>query len=95
MTRIVVRFALAAALVVAGWLAGAAQTTAPDFVLLVETQQDSAETKTTIKCVEGCGLTWIERGVNPASSVMPEFSFKCSPPETCTSARVGGWIRRR
>lgn len=95
MTRTALGLMLAAALVMAGWITGRAQTTAPDFVLVVETLQGNpTETTTTIKCVEGCGLTWIERGLNPNSSVMPQFSFRCAPPETCTSSRVGGWIRR-
>ena len=95
MPRMALGLTLAAVLVMAGWMAGRAQTTAPDFVLVVETKQgDPTETTTTIRCVEGCGLTWIERGLNPNSSVMPQFSFRCAPPQTCTSARVGGWIQR-
>lgn len=93
MARIVVRFALAAALVMTGWMAGGAQTAQPDFEISVETTLgDSAET--TIKCVKGCGLSWVERGVNPRASVMPSFTFRCTPPQSCPSGRVGGWLQR-
>jgi hypothetical protein len=93
MTRMALGFTLAAVLLMAGWTAGRAQTTEPDFVLVVETKV-GVSAETTIRCVEGCGLTWIERGLNPNSSVMPQFTFRCTPPETCTSARVGGWLTR-
>lgn len=94
MTRIAVGFTLAAALVMTGWMAGRAQTAEPDFEIVVETTllEDSAEA--TIKCVKGCALSWVERGVNPNASVMPQFTFRCTPSQTCLSGRVGGWIRR-
>jgi hypothetical protein len=93
MIRIAVGVTLAAALILTGWMAGKAQTAEPDFEIVVETTLgDSAET--TIKCVKGCGLSWVERGVNPNASVMPQFTFKCTPSQSCPSGRVGGWLRR-
>jgi hypothetical protein len=92
MTRIAVGFTLAAALVMTGWMAGKAQTADPDFEIVVETKLgESAET--TITCVKGCGLTWVER-VSPNARVAPQFSYKCTPVQTCRSGRVGGWLRR-
>lgn len=100
MTRIVVQFGLAAALVLTGWMAGRAQMTEPDFVIEVETKAGDLR-ETVVKCVQGCGLAFIERGVNPASSPMREFTFRCNhnpatepSPATCTSHRYGGWLRR-
>jgi hypothetical protein len=100
MTRIAGRLTLAAALVMTGWMAGRAQTTEPDFVIEVETK-GGALRETVVRCVQGCGLAFIERGLNPHSTPMPQFTFSCNhepatmpPPEKCTSLRYGGWLRR-
>jgi hypothetical protein len=90
MTRIAIGLTLAAALVMTGWIAAKAQTAEPDFEIAVETKVgDSAET--IIRCVKGCGLAWVERGVNPNARVAPQFSFRCTPAQTCSSGRIGGW----
>lgn len=93
MARTALGITLAAALVMSGWIVGSAQTTQPDFELIVETQV-GAQSETTIRCVKGCVLSWVERGLNRNATAMPEFKFRCTSPETCTSARVGGWIER-
>lgn len=94
MARIVLRFALAATLVLTGWLAGTAQMRDPDFEIAVETRIGANRTDTTIKCVRGCSLSWVERGVNPRAAAAPEFRFGCTGQAACSSARVGGWLQR-
>lgn len=93
MRRIAVGLTCAAALVMTGWIAGRAQTPEPDFEISVETTLGNGA-ETTITCLKGCGLSWVERGVNPRASVMPQFTFRCTPTQTCASGRVGGWRRR-
>ena len=89
MKRTVVRILVAATLVGLGWAAGKAQSTQPDFELVV----DAPAGKTSIECVRGCGLLWVERGVNPASQLQQTFTFSCSGPERCSSRKVGGWVK--
>jgi len=49
---------------------------------------------TTITCVKGCTLAWVERGVNPNSQPLLTFSYRRTGPtvERCSSGKVGGWI---
>jgi hypothetical protein len=89
MVRRVFTGVVAMALVGVGWVAAKAQTPAPAFELIV----DAPVGPTTIKCVRGCTLMWVERGINPNSTPQPAFEFACSGLATrCSSARVGGWI---
>lgn len=90
MARRVLTGVVAIVLVGVGWVAAKAQTPTPTFELVV----DAPEGPTTIKCVRGCTLMWVERGINPNSSPQPSFDFACSSSTTrrCSSARVGGWI---
>ncbi len=90
MTRIVLRAAVLLAAMGMGWAVTKAQSTEPAFELIV----DAPVGATTITCVRGCTLAWVERGVNPNSQPMPTFSYKCSGPnvERCSSRRVGGWV---
>jgi hypothetical protein len=71
-----------------------------DFVIEVETKAGDFR-ETIVKCVQGCGLSFIERDLNPNSTPMRQFTFRCNhnpatdpPPETCYSLRYGGWIQR-
>jgi len=89
-SRTAVRIAIAAGLVGLGWVAGKAQTSQPDFELVVDTPVGA----TTVECRRGCDLAWVERGLNPNSKPMPTFQFECSGSERCSSFRIGGWIRR-
>ena len=75
--------------VVLGWTLGRAQTTMPDFELVVDASGDF----TTIECRRGCELAWIERGVNPRSRPTRTFQFNCTGGQ-CSSGAVGGWVRR-
>jgi hypothetical protein len=89
---LILRGVLALALVSAGWIAAKAQISEPDFELIV----DAPAGETTIECVRGCGLMWVERGVNPNGSPSPTFTFRCEGGnvQRCSSSRVGGWIDR-
>jgi len=84
------KLTVAVALVAAGWGVGRAQTTTPDFEVIV----DAPVGETRIECVRGCRLSWIERGLNPGANASPTFTFACSNTGDgrCSSARVGGWI---
>lgn len=90
MTRIFIRGVVALALIGAGWVAAKAQTPSPEFELIV----NAPAGETSIECVRGCTLRWVERGFNPNDEGSPTFSFKCSGAtvERCSSARVGGWL---
>lgn len=91
MRSIALRLAVAAGLVALGWAAGRAQTSTPDFELIVDAPQGSVA----IQCVRGCELAWTERGVNPRANPMPTFSFACQGPGElrCGSGRIGGWVK--
>ena len=82
--RIAGQCAIALILVFAGWVVGRAQTTAPDFELAV----DAPSGETTLKCLRGCELVWVERGLNANASRMATFTYKCTAPR-CSSGRIG------
>jgi hypothetical protein len=92
MSRRTIRLAIAAGLIGLGWAAGKAQTAQPDFELIV----DASASETTVTCVRGCELAWVERGVNPAATPIPTFTFKCSNSlgPRCSSGKIGGWVKR-
>ena len=85
------RIAITVGLVALGWAAGRAQTSTPDFELIVDAPQGSV----TVQCVRGCELAWTERGVNPRAKPMPTFAFNCEGPAQlrCGSGRIGGWVK--
>jgi len=87
MALITVPIAVAAILVFLGWTVGRAQTSAPAFELVV----DAPGGETTIQCVRGCKLAWVERGVNPNAAPIPTCTYRCTG-SRCSSARVGGWL---
>lgn len=91
MATMVRRMIVALTLIGLGWVAAKAQApeSAPDF----ELQVDAPGGPTTITCVRGCKLVWIERGVNPNAAPQRAFDFACSA-SRCSSGRVGGWISR-
>ena len=92
MTRAIAWIALLGAAVALGWITGSAQTSEPDFEIVV----NAPEGETTIQCVRGCDLAFVERGVNPNSKPMPTFRFQCrgTVHSRCSSMKVGGWIRQ-
>jgi hypothetical protein len=89
MTRILLRGVVALALVGFGWMAAKAQSTTPDFELVV----DAPSGATSVRCVRGCSLAWVERGLDPNSGAFPTFDYSCTAPR-CASGRIGGWTTR-
>lgn len=89
MARVLLRAIIAIALLATGWAMARAQTPQPDFELIVDAPSGS----TTITCVRGCTLMWVERGINPDNTPHESFSFSCTGAR-CSSAKVGGWIDR-
>ena len=89
MARLCVRVAVVLGLLATGWMAAKAQNASPDFELIVEAPGGA----TSIRCVRGCNLAWVERGINPDSRPVERFDFSCSAPR-CSSSKVGGWIAR-
>jgi hypothetical protein len=87
MARTALRVALALGLLGTGWIAAKAQTTAPTF----ELQVDAPGGETSIRCVRGCKLAWVQRGMNPNDSPQPTFEYRCTGAR-CGSGLVGGWI---
>ena len=92
MAKIILRATIILAALATGWAVASAQMPEPDFELVVDAPVGS----TTITCVKGCSLMWVERGINPRSHAMPEFSFSCRGGDVtrCSSRKVGGWITR-
>jgi len=91
MVRAGVRIAMIAALLCIGWLTGKAQTSQPDFEIVV----NASSTETSIECVRGCELSWVERGLNPNSGTMRTFRYACHGGigPYCPTGKVGGWIK--
>ncbi len=78
-------------LILAGYMAGRAQTTTPAFEIVV----DAPGGETFVRCVKGCTIKWVERGNNPASKPIPAFRFACNSGTgggRCSSGRIGGWL---
>jgi hypothetical protein len=62
MARTVALILFAVVLVAIGWIAGVkAKSSSPDFALIV----NAPGGETTVECVRGCKLAWVERGLNP------------------------------
>jgi hypothetical protein len=89
MRRVVVQFAVGVMLLGLGWKIGRAQSTQPDFELIVRAPVG----ETTVECSRGCKLAWVERGVNPRSKPTATFTFACSGETVghCGSGKIGGW----
>jgi len=79
---------IAALLLLAGWTVGKAQTSAPDFEIVVT----ASSTGTAVKCVRGCNLSWAERGLNPHAKAISEFEYSCKGGSPCSSGTIGGWL---
>jgi hypothetical protein len=92
MKWIAMRLLLAVALIGAGWTIGRTQTSLPDFELRI----DAPEGGTSIECVRGCELAWVERMEPSVTKPEETFTMKCGGTRDgrCRSGRVGGWIRR-
>jgi hypothetical protein len=75
-----------------GWAAGRAQAPAqPAFEIRV----NAPTGETTIECVRGCTLAWVQRGVIPSDVPQSTFTYSCSgaaAPPRCGSGLIGGWL---
>ena len=77
-----------------GWVAALiAQDTQPDFEIVV----NAPAGETTIECVRGCNLSWVQRGLIESAKAEPKFPFSCGGAgatvvSRCSSGKVGGWI---
>jgi hypothetical protein len=89
MARRAIIVASALVLVLIGWVAGRSQTAAPDFEFTV----DAPSGETTVECVRGCELLWVERGPAPTAGHSKKFVYSCGAIR-CGSGKVGGWIVR-
>ena len=98
MVSTALRIVMITALVGIGWMAAKAQNSEPDFEFIV----NAPTGKTTIECVRGCELAWVQKGLSPNSTPMPTFWFECgsggsggsTTEPRCSSFKVGGWIKR-
>src|SRR5258708_35837063 len=90
MIRNTFRIAMAAALIGLGWAAGKAQTSQPDFELIV----DAPPGQTNVTCARGCEMAWVERGVNPQAKPVPTFTFSCGggAGARCPSSWIDGGV---
>jgi hypothetical protein len=89
MRRLFLNATIAFALLATGWVVAKAQTPAPSFELVV----DAPSGATTIRCVRGCALMWVERGINANARPTNSFNYACTGAR-CSSGRIGGWITR-
>jgi hypothetical protein len=80
---------LAFTLVAIGWFGAKAQSSPPDFELIV----DAPSGETTVECVRGCKLVWVERGINTNAVPQAEFTYGCGA-SRCSSGNIGGWVTR-
>jgi hypothetical protein len=89
MRAMILRTLVAFVLMGTGW-AAKAQISEPNFELVVEAPPGA----TTITCLRGCRLMWIERGIPTNGGTMRSFDFSCQGGgvQRCSSAKVGGWI---
>ncbi len=87
--RTTIQILLGVILTLLGWTLGRAQTSAPAFEIAV----NAPGGKTTIECVKGCELAWVERGLNPNSTPNKSFWYECSS-SRCSSGRIGGWLKQ-
>lgn len=91
MARVILRTMIVLAAIGLGWAVGQAQTSEPEFEIVVDAPVGS----TTITCVKGCKLAWVERGVNPNDTPMTTFRYECEGGTVrCSSGKVGGWASR-
>jgi hypothetical protein len=90
MIRTSLLIAIAGALVGLGWTVAKAQSSQPNFEIVI----NAPEGETTVQCVRGCNLAFVERGLNPNQTPTPTFTFNCrnAPDRRCSSMKVGGWI---
>jgi len=86
---------VALTLMIGGWAVGRAQSSAPDFELVVSTTVlEDGSIETAVDCARGCKLAWVQRGINPRATPIPHFDFHCKGSNNCPSGAIGGWIEK-
>jgi len=90
MRRKTIQTVVALSLIALGWVAGRAQTPAPEFTLAIEAPSG----RTTGKCVRGCTLQGRADQGNPNNTPTPNYWFECggAPSQDCR-ATVNGWLK--
>jgi hypothetical protein len=83
------RLVAVASLILLGWAIGKAQTSTPDFMLIV----DAPTGETKVECTSGCSLAWAGHGI-PTGTPQSTFTYRCSGSERCSSAGIAGWVKR-
>ena len=81
-------------LMIGGWAVGRAQSSGPDFELVVATTVlEDGSISTAVDCARGCKLAWVQRNPNaiPGST---HFDFHCKGSNQCPSGAIGGWIAK-
>jgi len=86
---------VALTLMIGGWAVGRAQSSAPDFELVVATTVlEDGSISTAVDCARGCKLAWVQRRVPGAMPNTAHFDFQCKGSNQCPSGAIGGWIAK-
>lgn len=88
MRRRTIQTVIALSLVAFGWIAGRAQTPAPDLRLAIEAPSG----RTTVTCLNGCTLQGGRDEGNPNNRPQQYYGFECNDPQRC-GATVNGWLK--
>jgi hypothetical protein len=89
MRTVVVRGALAIALVFLGWAVGRAQNGASDFVLRI----DGPLGRTAVTCVRGCNLQGGNDRLETQVPASNRYEYACGGRLDQCTATVNGWLR--
>jgi hypothetical protein len=90
MARFLAGFTFAVALLGLGWSVGRAQTTAPDFELVVTRHQGGADVQ--VECKRGCRLGYVTN-TGEAKPTPKDVGFACKNEARC-DIPVAGWVQR-
>ncbi len=94
MKALTLRLVIVAVLLATGWAAGRAQTASPDFEFVITTVATDSSVETSVDCVRGCNLAWVQRGVNQSAKAIKRFEYACRGAGQCPSGVIGGWIEK-
>ena len=85
------RLGISVALIVLGWSVGRAQTTAPDFELVVTRHKGGGDVQ--VECKRGCSLGYASVGVASAKPAGKGVGFACKNEERC-DVPFAGWVQK-
>lgn len=88
MKTVMIRTVVALAFLIAGWMAGRAQTSSPEFTLEI----DAPGGWTTVVCAKGCELQGGRDLGVPGNIPKANYYYACSG-NRC-KATVNGWLKR-